>query len=82
MKISKNALIAPKGKDSDERFNLNREILGKSSGTKNPSITQCSAIEINMENINSVIDKIIKSKVTNKGLFSGAIEIRANQIVV
>lgn len=52
--------IAPKGKDSDERFNLNREILGD---LKNP------AIEINMENIDSVIDEIIKSKMANKGLF-------------
>ena len=52
--------IAPKGKDSDERFNLNREILGD---PKNP------AIEINMENIDSVIDEIIKSKMANKGLF-------------
>lgn len=52
--------IAPKGKDSDERFNLNREILGN---PKNP------AIEINMQNIDSVIDKIIKSKMANKGLF-------------
>lgn len=52
--------IAPKGKDNDERFNLNREILGD---PKNP------AIEINMENIDSVIDEIIKSKVANKGLF-------------
>lgn len=48
--------IAPKGKDIDERFNLNREILGESSGAKN------LAIEINMENIDSVIDEIIKSK--------------------
>lgn len=52
--------IAPKGKDSDERFNLNREILGD---LENP------AIEINMENIDSVIDEIIKSKMVNKGLF-------------
>lgn len=52
--------IAPKGKDSDGRFNLNREILGD---YKNP------AIEINMKNIDSVIDEIIKSKVANKGLF-------------
>lgn len=59
--------IAPKGKDSDERFNLNREILGESIGAKNP--TQRPAIEINMENIDSVIDEIIKSKMANKGLF-------------
>lgn len=52
--------IAPKGKDSDERFNLNREILGD---LENP------AIEINMENIDSIIDEIIKSKMANKGLF-------------
>lgn len=52
--------IAPKGKDSDERFNLNREILGD---LENP------AIEINMENIDSIIDETIKSKMANKGLF-------------
>lgn len=61
--------IAPKGKDSDERFNLNREILGESSGAKNLSIPQRPAIEINMKNIDSVIDEIIKSKMANKGLF-------------
>lgn len=55
--------IAPKGLVGDERFNLNREILGESSGAKNP------AIEINMENIDSIIDEIIKSKMANKGLF-------------
>lgn len=58
--------IAPKGKDSDERFNLNREILGESSGAKNLSIQQCPAIEINMQNIDSVIDEIIKSKMATK----------------
>lgn len=54
--------IAPKGKDNDERFNLNREILGD---YKNP------AIEINTQNIDSVIDKIIQSKQTtsNQVLF-------------
>lgn len=52
--------IAPKGLVGDGRFNLNREILGD---PKNP------AIEINMENIDSVIDEIIKSKMANKGLF-------------
>ncbi len=54
--------IAPKGKDSDERFNLNREILGESSGVKNPAIPQSPAIEINMANIDSVVGKIVKSK--------------------
>lgn len=52
--------IAPKGLVGDERFNLNREILGD---LENP------AIEINMENIDSVIDEIKKSKMANKGLF-------------
>ncbi len=65
--------IAPKGLVGDERFNLNREILGESSGTKNPAISQFfkqrPAIEINMKNIDSVIDEIIKSKMANKGLF-------------
>lgn len=49
--------IAPKGLVGDERFNLNREILGD---LKKP------VIEINMENIDSVIDEIKKSKVAVK----------------
>ena len=52
--------IAPKGNDKDERFNLNREILGDS---------QCPAIEINTQNINSVIDEIINSKRAGGTLF-------------
>lgn len=52
--------IAPKGLVGDERFNLNREILGD---LKNP------AIEINMENIDSVIDEIINSKRAGGTLF-------------
>ena len=56
--------IAPKGLESDKQFNLNREILGESK-TQNSR----PAIEINMQNINSVIDKIKKSKTPNQTLF-------------
>lgn len=52
--------IAPKGLVGDERFNLNREILGD---------PEKPAIEINMENIDSVIDEIIKSKRAEGALF-------------
>lgn len=52
--------IAPKGNDKDERFNLNREILGDS---------QRPAIEINTQNIDSVIDEIINSKRAGGTLF-------------
>ncbi len=61
--------IAPKGLVGDERFNLNREILGESNGAKNLTIPQSPAIEINMVNIDSVIDKIKKSKMANQVLF-------------
>lgn len=56
--------IAPKGLVGDERFNLNREILGESNGAKNPA--QRPAIEINTQNIDSVIDKIKKSKTAKR----------------
>ena len=45
--------ITPKGIENDERFNLNKEIL---SDKKSP------AIEINAENVGSVVEKIVKSK--------------------
>ena len=65
--------IVPKGLVGDERFNLNREILGESNGAKNPTISQFfkqrPAIEINTQNIDSVIDKIKKSKMANQVLF-------------
>lgn len=61
--------IAPKGLVGDERFNLNREILGESNGAKNQAIPQRPAIEINTQNIDSVIDEIKKSKMANQVLF-------------
>lgn len=61
--------IAPKGLVGDERFNLNREILGESNGAKNPAMSQHPAIEINTQNIDSVIDEIKKSKTANQVLF-------------
>ena len=42
--------IAPKGIENDERFNLNKEILAN------------GAIEINAENVGSVVEKIVKYK--------------------
>ena len=45
--------IAPKGIENDERFNLNREILNDK---------ESPAIEINAENVDSVVEKIAKSK--------------------
>ncbi len=42
--------LAPKGLDGDERFNLNREILSN------------GAVEINSQNLESELDKIIKAK--------------------
>lgn len=49
--------LAPKGLDGDERFNLNREILSN------------DAVEINSQNLESELDKIIKAKSQELTLF-------------
>ena len=57
--------LAPRGLEGDERFNLNREILGiggNFENVKGGEFSSGNAVEINSANIEFVLDEIAKRK--------------------